>query len=972
MAKNSSTESSKKKKNKNKKNIKSKLSVLNSEAKKTKGPKENPFESIWSRRKFDILGKKRKDDERRRVGLSRSLAIQKRQKTLLKEYEQSTKSSVFVDKRIGEKNEGLEEFDKAILRSQRERQLKLKKKSKYNLSDGEEDEFEIQDGGYFPERDDFEDEEPLDEDEADQSIGSGRKLILGRGNHHEAEPDMDLRSVEGQENRQKTKKEVMEDIIFKSKFFKAQKAKDKEENEQFIEQLDKDFASLVQSEALLSLTQPNKMRALKALVNNSISNDSAKKQETTIAQNKVPPQQEKPDHYDKLVGEMALDMRARPSDRTKTPEELAQDEKERLERLEEERQKRMVAADDSSNEDANSSEEDDDESSKQIRHISGDDLGDSFSHEAKSTKVGWIDEILRRKNASEVDIDDAAGSGESEEDDDDDDDDDDEDEDEDEDEEEGSDRDQDENNKAQSLKDWEQSDDDNIETNLEEEEEDDDDDDEGEGDDGIVKRLDMVDQKKISESKGKQKDNAGVAKVKTYVKEDLDKKEELPYTIEAPKNFEEFSALLENRSDDQILEAIKRIRTYNAITIAAENRKKNASRIHFRIYVFYGVLLQYFAVLANTKPLNFKLLNMLVKPLMEMSAEIPYFAAICARQRLLRTRTHFCEDVKNTGKSCWPSLKTLFLLRLWSMIFPCSDFRHAVMTPAILLMSEYLMRCPITFGRDIAIGSFLCSMVLSVSRQSQKFCPEAITFIQTMLMAALKNKRRCEASQLYHLMELKTLRPLLCIQGHVEKIDSLDFLMLMDLPDDSPYFASDMFRASILFAIIRNLRGFVSIYEGLKSFPEIFLPISKILHELVEEDQIPDALKVEIKDVAQHIESKSQEHNLLRQPLRLRKQKIIKTAVPKFEENFVKGRDYDPDRERAEMKKLKKRLKQEAKGAVRELRKDNHFLLDVKERDKARMEEEKAEKYGKYRAFLQEQEHAFKSGQLGKGRKRRR
>lgn len=46
-----------------------------------------------------------------------------RQKTLLKEYEQSTKSSVFVDKRIGEQNEDLEEFHKAILRSQRERKV---------------------------------------------------------------------------------------------------------------------------------------------------------------------------------------------------------------------------------------------------------------------------------------------------------------------------------------------------------------------------------------------------------------------------------------------------------------------------------------------------------------------------------------------------------------------------------------------------------------------------------------------------------------------------------------------------------------------------------------------------------------------------------------------------------------------------------------------------------------------------------
>ncbi|KAL8531509.1 hypothetical protein ACS0TY_008195 [Phlomoides rotata] len=959
MTKNSSTDSAKKKKSKSK--IKKKLSVLNSEAKKSKAPKENPFESIWSRRKFDILGKKRKDEERRRIGLSRSLAIQKREKTLLKEYEQSTKSSTFIDKRIGEQNEGLEEFDKAILRSQRERQLNLKKKSKYNLSDGEDDDFGIQDTGFFPERDDFEDDGLWDEDEADIPVGSEKKLNLGLPHSHEVDGDPKSRSIDEQ-NRPKSKKEVMADIITKSKFFKAEKAKDKEENEEFTEQLDKDFASLVQSEALLSLTQPNKMKALKALVSSNITNDNAKKDMIHSAQNKVSlPQslQEKPDHYDKLVGEMALDMRARPSDRTKAPEELAQEEKERLEELEKERQKRMAAADDSSSEEGNSSG-DDDESLKPIKHISGDDLGDSFSNDAKlKTKAVWIDDILGKENATGTEREDASSSGESENDDDDDD--------EEEEEAEGSDEDDGEYKKAQSLKDWEQSDDDNIETNLEDEEEDsdedDDDDDDHVGGDGTGKQVDKVDKKKIFESRGKQNDGAGSHRVKTSVKDVVHQKGELPYTIEAPKDFEEFSALLENRSNDQILEAIRRIRTFNAIAVAAENRKK--------MQVFYGILLQYFAVLANKKPLNFELLNMLVKPLMEMSTEIPYFAAICARQRLLRTRMQFCEDVKNTGKSCWPSLKTLFLLRLWSMIFPCSDFRHAVMTPAILLMCEYLMRCPLTSGRDIAIGSFLCSMVLSVSRQSKKYCPEAITFTQTMLMAALSNKQKFETSQLYHLMELKALRPLLHIQERVEEIDSLDFLTIMDLPDDSPYFSSDGFRASILFAIIGNLKGFVNIYEDFKSFPEMFLPIAKVLHGLAEE-HIPVSLKDEFQEVAKIIESKSEEHHLLRQPLRLRKQKVIKTAIPKFEENYVKGRDYDPDRERAERKKLRKKLKQEAKGAVRELRKDNYFLLEVKERDKVRLEEEKAEKYGKHRAFLQEQEHAFKSGQLGGNNKKRR
>ncbi len=64
--------------------------------------------------------------------------------------------------------------------------------------------------------------------------------------------------------------------------------------------------------------------------------------------------------------------------------------------------------------------------------------------------------------------------------------------------------------------------------------------------------------------------------------------------------------------------------------------------------------------------------------------------------------------------SCWPSSRTLLLIRLWSLMFPPSDFRHAVMTPAILLMSEYLLRCPVTSARDVAIGSFICSLLLSV------------------------------------------------------------------------------------------------------------------------------------------------------------------------------------------------------------------------------------------------------------------
>ncbi|KAE8687351.1 Adenine nucleotide alpha hydrolases-like superfamily protein isoform 1 [Hibiscus syriacus] len=935
MAKHSSAEAKTKKKA-------TKKSGPDAISMKLKAPKANPFETIWSRRKFDILGKKHKGEERR-IGLARSLAIQKRKKTLLKEYEQSTKSSVFVDKRIGEQDDDLGEFEKGILRSQRERQLKFGKKSKFNLSDGEEDEFDAQDLGSLPERDDFENEMLSDDDNEDDEK---RPAILKQLNVHGVQSLSEGGLMEGEENKHKSKKEIMEEVILKSKFFKAQKARDKEENEQLMEELDKDFTSLVQSKVLLSLTEPAKMNALKALLNKSIPDEHVKKEEIPATQRAETSKQEQPDSYDKLVNEMVLDMRARPSDRTKTSEEIAQEERERLERLEEERQKRMLSMDYSSDEDGENAVKD---SVQRPRAISGDDLGDSFAlDEEPGSKGGWVDEILGREDADNFENEDEDASEDSRGA-------------EDTDEDEGSEEDENECEKTLSLKDWEQSDDDDVATDLDEDE-DNEEHNEAIGDENVEKRGHN---KSNKSENSKEDESVDAKKIKSGVKH-TSTKADIPFIIEAPKSLEELSSLLLNCSNNDVVVIINRIRASNAIKLAAENRKK--------MQVFYGVLLQYFAVLANKKPLNFELSNLLVKPLLEMSMEIPFFSAICARERILRTRIQFCEALKNQESGCWPTLKTLFLLRLWSMIFPCSDYRHVVTTPALLLMCEYLMRCPITLGRDVVIGSFLCSMILMFTKQSRKFCPEAIMFLRTLLMATTDQKLASEQdSQFYHLMELKTLRPLLCIHDGVDDINPLNLLMVMEMSDDSPFFSSDSFRASALVTVIETLRGFVEIYDGLSSFPEIFLPIATLLQEVSQQKLMPDALKDRFNDVSQLIKKKAGETQTLRRPLQLRKQKPlpIKLVNPKFEENFVKGRDYDPDRERAERKKLQKLIKREAKGAARELRKDNHFLYEAKQRAKELLEQERAANYGKAIAFLQDQEHAFKSGQLGKGSRKR-
>lgn len=54
--------------------------------------------------------------------------------------------------------------------------------------------------------------------------------------------------------------------------------------------------------------------------------------------------------------------------------------------------------------------------------------------------------------------------------------------------------------------------------------------------------------------------------------------------------------------------------------------------------------------------------------------------------------------------------------------------------------------------------------------------------------------------QVYHLMELKVLRPLLRIRDPINDINPMNLLSIMDMPEDSSFFSSDNFRLVIVCA----------------------------------------------------------------------------------------------------------------------------------------------------------------------------
>lgn len=222
-------------------------------------------------------------------------------------------------------------------------------------------------------------------------------------------------------------------------------------------------------------------------------------------------------------------------------------------KFQEERKKRMLVADESSDEEGENIEN---VSEQKPKAVSGDDLGDSFQvDEDQGTKRGWVDEVMARKDdddSESEDDEDAYEDSTSAENDGDDD----------------ESEDLEDHEKPSDLKDWEQSDDENVGTDLGEyeDEEEDIDTDEDTGSRGCEKSK-IVELGKKNLLPGKVKETKSTNK--QYLIES-----EIPFIIEAPTRFEEFSALLLNRSNADVLVVVNRIRASNAIKLAAENRKR--------------------------------------------------------------------------------------------------------------------------------------------------------------------------------------------------------------------------------------------------------------------------------------------------------------------------------------------------------------------------------------------------------------
>lgn len=625
-------------------NKKNRISSEKVHSKDTKNAKKtlNPFEVHINKEKIKVLGRKLKND-RGLPGVSRAKALKKRKHTLLQEYKLQNKSNRFLDRRFGERNPALTQEDKALARFAAERVKAHKKKSIFNLAD---DEVLTHRGQVLSEIEKFVDERSDDED----SLEGDKAGKLDSGFVEDAHFGGGILKNTGKEGA-KTHKELIEELIAESKKRKAEKQKIKEATIELTEKLDAEWKDL------LPLVSKN-----------------PKKSEAEIEKKKV-------DDYDKVMRELKFEARGIPSDRLKSEDEIAKEEKEKLETLEKERLDRMKGIVENG--------------TTKPTHRSADDLDDDFvydsdpdvtlSYNEKGQSNVMINaEISRPK--SENDGENFGEQSDSEEN-------------------EDEQSDDEENDQNESSEEEEESTDDLSDLKNESESE------ESEEESEETNEDPESENEEINQEIQTLSD-ADAIKIKNDLKERktiMEKaRSELPYTFDIPESYEDFQKLFQNQSSIYQGIILERMIKCNHPSLGENNKQKLAM-----VFVY---LLQYLSDISseieskNAAHECFKTFASLLPHIYDLAQ----FSPESTHNSMVEVIKEKQGDYRKR-KSVFPGIDVLVYLKLVSCLFTTSDFRHQVVTPCVVFMEQMLNKCKVRSRRDVTYGLFLTTLLLEVS-----------------------------------------------------------------------------------------------------------------------------------------------------------------------------------------------------------------------------------------------------------------
>ncbi|KAI4271352.1 MAG: hypothetical protein LQ337_006074 [Flavoplaca oasis] len=812
-----------------------------------------------------------------RPGVTKGFGEENRRHTLLKEIQRRKKVGGILDRRFGENDPKMTPEEKALERFVKEKQRGSKKNTLFDLEEGDEDEELTHFGQSLsfdkPSNvDDFQEdlssEERSDHSDSSERPAKRRRLSADEDSNEKAMLD----GNDEQPAKPKPKKEVMSELIAKSKMHKYERQQAKEDDDDLRAELDRGLPDLLAfMRGAPRQTEPK--QAELSLPNGKMNPDRA-----AILDGKDRAQAER--EYDERLRQMTFDKRSKPTEPTLTEEEKLAIEAQRLQDLEQQRLFRMKG------EQLSDDEEQDQDRAPQDTGV------DHIQEEQDTFGLGLGLAGLTNKRQLEVEDEDdfvieddlVALDAES--------------------------------------------------TSSEDSSHDDQEDQiSGEEDAEFVRGL-------------LNGHNVGMEGINDKEKRVLDappgvKTNGLAYTYNCPQSHEELLQITLGVPPVDLPTIVQRIRALYHPKLQDGNKAKLA--------VFSTVLVDHVSYLANRMDSTpFAIIEAIIRHVHSLAKMFPEEVARAFRAHL----KSLIED-----RPLQPTSGDLIMFTAIGTTFPTSDHFHQVVTPAMLYIGFYLgQRVPQSLS-EVAKGVYLGTLCLQYQKLSRRYVPELLNYILNAIHALVPT-RTGSIMEFFPLHSFPgSLRLEKSSDGNLRKLTISDIVHTEKMPEVS----RQALKLALLDTLVSLCGVMAETWTGASAFTEIFEPVIAVLKHLGSKTcalKLGKPLGAKVNDTSNQVQDLLQQARVARRPLHLHNHRPlpIKTSVPKFEESFNPDKHYDPDRDRAEMNKLKAEHKKERKGALRELRKDANFIARESLREKKEKDAQYEKKFKRLVAEIQGEE----------------
>lgn len=327
---------------------------------------------------------------------------------------------------------------------------------------------------------------------------------------------------------------------------------------------------------------------------------------------------------------------------------------------------------------------------------------------------------------------------------------------------------------------------------------------------------------------------------------------------------------------------------------------------------FVAIVFQHILHLANENDTESSVVDELTHLLRKMAEQYNQALVETARQQL--------EQVEQRVVARQLQKQDLVFFVVLGYVFSASDHFHLVITPALLVMNQFLNGC-VGGGCTLAQlgqGLFLCDVLLGYQFFSKRFDPEVVRFVEFVLSQLVPEPSKVGATlsgpgKKSPFTLPKTYQPGSSAPLRVQALFE-------------PASDENALKFQLLQRTIAVMDRCVGTWMEKSALVEVVVSFELQLKHLA---KYYSAHLPQLGGLLSRVGNVGRNQANSRVPLRLQEHRhlAIKTFAPKFEENFNPDKkSYDLDRERQEMSKMKAQVKKEKKLMMKDFRKQTQFV----------------------------------------------